>query len=368
MFKDVYAGRRVFITGHTGFKGAWLSAWLYSLGAELMGYSHDIPTSPSLFSELKLEKHLQDVRGDVRNLQNLTQYMQEFKPDIVFHLAAQALVQTSYAQPVQTFETNALGTLNVLEAVRQTPSVQALVCITSDKCYQNNEWVYGYREDDALGGVDPYSASKACAEIIAKAYIQSYFSQKNTAACATVRAGNVIGGGDFAKDRIVPDCAKAYAKGEAVHIRNPHATRPWQHVLEPLSGYLWLGAKLLLQEHSPFDLRGQAYNFGPAAQTNATVQQVVESLVKLWPGFSSTMQNDMPITQHECTLLKLCCDKALAHLHWLPVYDFTQCIEATAAWYYAFYGKRVNMYDFTMEQIKSYTEIAAQREYAWARQ
>ncbi len=367
MFKNVYAGRKVFITGHTGFKGAWLSTWLLALGAEVMGYSHDIPTSPSLFSELQLEGRLHDVRADVRDRRQLTKSIQEFQPDIIFHLAAQAIVHTSYQDPVTTFESNALGTFNILEVLRQTPSVQACVCITSDKCYQNNEWLYGYREEDPLGGIDPYSASKACAEIIAQSYFASYFSLEGPA-CATVRAGNVVGGGDFAKDRIVPDCARAYAQGEAVHIRSPHATRPWQHVLEPLSGYLWLGAKLLLQENTPFNLRGQAYNLGPSADMNASVAHVVETLQQYWPGFESTMQRQISSLQHECTLLKLCCDKALAHLQWRPVYDFTACMQATADWYHAFYKEKTNMYAFTLEQIEAYTCAALQKELSWTAQ
>ncbi len=365
MFKEAYKGRRVFITGHTGFKGSWLSTWLLSLGAEVAGYSNDIPTNPALFSTLGLEKYMQDFRADVRDVKNLTKAIHEFKPDIIFHLAAQALVQTSYEQPTNTIETNTIGTLNVLETVRNAPFVQALVCITSDKCYKNNEWLYGYREDDELGGYDPYSASKACAEIIAKSYFTSYFM--TGPACVTVRAGNVIGGGDWAKDRIIPDCARAWAQGEAVHIRNPHATRPWQHVLEPLSGYLWLGAKLLLQENSPFNLRGESYNFGPAAHINATVGEVADALNLHWPNFSS-VKGEVPANAHECTLLKLCCDKALAHLDWRAVYDFEECIRTTAEWYRAYYhGDKDKMFSFSMGQIAAYSNMAENRELVWTK-
>ncbi len=370
MFKNVYEGRRVFITGHTGFKGAWLTAWLLSLGAQVMGYSHDVPTQPALFSSAHLQQYIQDVRADVRDSARLQQALQDFQPHVVFHLAAQALVQTSYHEPVQTIESNALGTLHVLEAVRQTSSVQALICITSDKCYKNNEWLYGYREDDALGGIDPYSASKACAEIIAQSYFQSYF-HKEGPACATVRAGNVIGGGDWAKDRIIPDCARAWAKGEAVHIRSPQATRPWQHVLEPLSGYLWLGAQLLLGENTPYTVRGQSYNFGPSASVNATVGEVVDALAQHWPLFHSHKEAASISPVHECNLLKLCCDKALAHLQWRAVYDFDACITATAQWYHAFYhessqGDADYMYTFTMKQIHAYTTAAKAQALAWA--
>ncbi len=361
MFNQAYEGRRVFITGHTGFKGSWLSAWLVSLGAEVAGFSNAVPTQPSLFDTIGLEQHMLDIRADVRNFADLNKAIHDFKPHIIFHLAAQALVQTSYEQPVNTFETNTIGTLNVLEAVRNASFVQALVCITSDKCYQNNEWVFGYREDDKLGGHDPYSASKACAEIVAQSYFASYF--KDGPACATVRAGNVIGGGDWAKDRIIPDCARAWANGEAVHIRNPWATRPWQHVLEPLSGYLWLGAKLLLQEIK----HGESYNFGPAAHINATVAEVVDALKLHWPKFTSIM-HEASQDKYECNLLKLCCDKALAHLQWRAVYDFEECIRSTAEWYRAYYsGDKVNLFAFSMGQIAAYTNMAQNRDLMWTK-
>ncbi len=365
MFKHAYDGCRVFITGHTGFKGAWLSTWLLSLGAKVAGYSYDIPTEPSLFATLGLEKKLLDIRADVRDAKTLNNAIHDFKPQIIFHLAAQSLVQTSYCQPVNTFETNALGTLNILEATRNAPFVKSLICVTSDKCYKNNDWTYGYREEDALGGKDPYSASKACAEIIAKSYFESYF--KHGPACATVRAGNVIGGGDWAKDRIIPDCARAWAKGKPVHIRNPLSTRPWQHVLEPLSGYLWLGAKLLLQENTPFNLHGEAYNFGPAAHINATVSEVVDELGLHWNNFSSIKENEID-SAHECTLLKLCCDKALAHLQWRAVYDLEECIRTTAEWYRAFYhGDKTKLFSFTMGQIAAYSNMAQHRELVWTK-
>ncbi len=366
MFKQVYRGCRVFITGHTGFKGAWLSTWLLSLGAEVAGYSHDIPTDPSLFTTIGLKDHMQDIRADIRDAKALNKAIHDFKPHIIFHLAAQALVHTSYAEPINTFESNAIGTLNILEAVRHAPFVQALVCITSDKCYKNNEWLYGYREDDELGGHDPYSASKACAEIIAKSYFNSYF--KDGPACVTVRAGNVIGGGDWAKDRIIPDCARAWAKGATVNIRSPHATRPWQHVLEPLSGYLWIGAKLLLQENSPYNLRGESYNFGPAAHINVTVGEVVDALKLHWSNFQSNKEQ-CEQNVHECNLLKLCCDKALTHLKWHAVYDFEECIRATAEWYRAFYhGDSSKLFSFCLGQIAAYTNMAENRDLVWTKQ
>ena len=349
MFANAYQGRRVFVTGHTGFKGSWLAAWLTRLGATVAGFSDGIPTEPSHFTAIHLGAHLEDLRGDIRDRQGMVDAVRRFKPEVVFHLAAQALVRKSYEDPAGTFEANMLGTMNVLEAVRACPSVRAVVMITSDKCYRNDEWVWGYRETDHLGGADPYSASKGCAEIIAHSYFQSFF--KEGPACATVRAGNVIGGGDWALDRIVPDCARAWAEGRAVQIRSPWATRPWQLVLEPLSGYLWLGARLLDNGNAPFDPRGQAYNFGPAADVNNTVGQA---------------------GMKECTLLKLCCDKALAHLGWKATLSFDETIRYTAEWYHRFYRGRdgatpPDMLDFSLGQIAAYVNAAEQRGQVWVR-
>ena len=364
MFAQVYQGKKVFLTGHTGFKGSWLAAWLTQLGAHVIGFSADIPTNPSHFTAIKLADHVQDLRGDIRDRSTLVNTIQGLKPDIIFHLAAQALVRKSYEDPITTFESNMLGTLNVLEAIRQTPSVQAAVFITSDKCYRNDEWVFGYRETDHLGGSDPYSASKGAAEIIAQSYFKSFF--KDGPLACTVRAGNVIGGGDWAKDRIVPDCARAWAKGEAVVIRNPLATRPWQLVLEPLSGYLWLGAKLLQNEQK---LAGQAYNFGPAADVLATVAQVVEGLKVLWPNFSFELKPSEETSLKESTLLKLCCDKALAHLGLKATLNFEETLRYTAEWYHRFYRgcdqEEPNLLDFTLGQIKAYVHAALQRGQVW---
>lgn len=368
MFADAYRGRRVFITGHTGFKGSWLAAWLTQLGATVGGFSQEIPTQPSHFDAMHLEKHIEDMRGDIRDRQVLTKAMQHFRPEVVFHLAAQALVRKSYEDPVTTFEANMLGTMNILEAVRKTPSVQAVVMITSDKCYRNDEWVWGYRETDHLGGADPYSASKGCAEIIAHSYFQSFFSEGP--ACATVRAGNVIGGGDWAQDRIVPDCARAWVNGTAVKIRSPWATRPWQLVLEPLSGYLHLGSRLLDNGQHPFSPRGQAYNFGPAADVNNTVAEVVDSLAHHWPGFRHEMDQSGQAGMKECTLLKLCCDKALAHLDWKATLTFDETIRYTAEWYHRFYkgnNAHSGMLEFTLGQIAAYENAAAQREQIWTK-
>ncbi len=369
MFADAYRGRKVLVTGHTGFKGSWLTAWLLQLGAKVAGLSVDVPTSPANFDEMGLGARITDIRADIRDRAAVCKAVADFAPEVVFHLAAQALVRKSYDDPAATIEANAMGTLNILESVRCAPSVQAVVCITSDKCYRNDEWVWGYRETDHLGGEDPYSASKGCAEIIAHSYFRSFF--KNGVRCATTRAGNVIGGGDWAADRIVPDCARAWAAGKAVQIRSPWATRPWQHVLEPLSGYLWLGAKLLLNEQGPFPLSGEAYNFGPAADVNNNVAEVVDALAPYWPGFASEMDRAGQAGMKECTLLKLCCDKSLAYLGWQATLNFAETIRFTAEWYRAFYAPqgdaRPDMYAFTMNQIAEYSGKAAAKGLAWAK-
>ncbi|MDR3357763.1 MAG: CDP-glucose 4,6-dehydratase [Desulfovibrio sp.] len=370
MFANAYKGRRVFVTGHTGFKGSWLAAWLLRMGATVGGYADNIPTNPSHFASTGLSGHIEDMRGDIRDRRALTGAIRGFSPEVIFHLAAQSLVRKSYEAPVETFETNMTGTLNVLEAARTCPSLRALVLITSDKCYRNDEWIWGYRETDHLGGEDPYSASKGCAEIIARSYFQSFF--QDGPACATTRAGNVIGGGDWAADRIVPDCARAWNRGRPAAIRNPSATRPWQLVLEPLSGYLWLGARLLDNRNHPFNPRGEAYNFGPAAEFDNTVSGVAEALARYWPGFRVETDNAAQAGMKESTLLKLCCDKALAHLAWKATLQFDETIRYTAEWYRYFYkgegGKKTgNILDFTLGQIAAYENAAAQRGLAWAR-
>ncbi len=365
MFDNIYQGRRVFITGHTGFKGSWLTAWLLSLGAKVAGFALPPPSEPSNFAVLDLAGRMSHREGDVRELSAVQKAVADFQPEIIFHLAAQALVRKSYSQPLETFDTNIRGTMHVLEAARATPSVKAVVSITSDKCYRNDEWVWGYRESDHLGGEDPYSASKACAEIVAHSYFKSFFA--DGPAAATVRAGNVIGGGDWAEDRIVPDCARAWSAGQAVNIRSPWATRPWQHVLEPLSGYLWLGARLFSGKEQPgLPLNKEAFNFGPAADVNNTVAEVVDALAAYWPGFTSAMDREGCAGRKECTLLKLSCDKALAHLGWKATLTFPQTIAYTAQWYKAYYGGKADMFDLTMEQIESYAGQAKNGGNTWA--
>lgn len=366
MFNNAYKGRRVFVTGHTGFKGSWLTTWLLELGAEVAGYALEAPSTPSAFEVLGLEQRIRHTHGDVRDAARLAEAVREFRPEVVFHLAAQALVRPSYEDAPGTFAINAMGTLNLLEAVRTCPSVKTVVCITSDKCYRNDEWVWGYRETDHLGGHDPYSASKACAEIIAHSYFKSFFAGGPNA--ATVRAGNVIGGGDWALDRIVPDCAKAWMERKPVLIRSPHATRPWQHVLEPLSGYLQLGAMLLAGNESAkgLPLNAEAFNFGPPSAVNAEVLEVAETLAKLWPGFRYECDPAAVAGKKECTLLKLCCDKALAHLDWRAILDFAETMRFTAEWYQA-YADDQAMHARTIGQIAEYVRKAEAGGLAWTK-
>ncbi len=372
MFGETYQGRRVLVTGHTGFKGSWLTAWLTRLGAEVIGFSDAVPSRPSHFAALRSQTLLADLRGDVRDRQALQNALARFRPEIVFHLAAQALVRPSYDDPARTFEVNTLGTLNVLEAIRLSPSVRAAVCITSDKAYRNDEWVWGYRETDHLGGDDPYSASKGCAELVAHAYFTSFF--RNGPRCATARAGNVIGGGDWAEDRIVPDCARAWAAGKPVELRSPGATRPWQHVLEPLSGYLHLASLLLRDDEGPLPIQGEAFNFGPPAEVNASVAEVVRELGVYWPGFTGVpAENAERNAKKECTLLKLCCDKALAVLRWRAVLTFAETLSLTAAWYRAYYeaatgNEDPDMSAVTGAQIDAYTALARERKLEWSLQ
>ena len=282
MFKDIYENRKVLVTGHTGFKGSWLTMWLLNMGAEVIGYSNEIPTIPSHFGALKLEQKISHNIGDIRDVENLRRVMDGHRPEIIFHLAAQPLVRRSYSEPLETIEVNTMGVANVLEIARVSDYIKSVVVVTSDKCYDNVEWIWGYRENVKLGGEDPYSASKGCAEIVAKTYMKSYFQEGDTYV-ATARAGNVIGGGDWAEDRIVPDSMLAWANNKAVTIRSPHATRPWQHVLEPLSGYLHLGAELFLRNSK---LRNESFNLGPEADVNKTVEELLiemkRSLEESW--------------------------------------------------------------------------------------
>ena len=368
LFGGVYAGKRVFITGHTGFKGAWLTEWLLSLGAKVTGFSLPPPTQPSLFEQLGLAKRMQHIVGDVRDAQALAAAVEAAQPDFIFHLAAQPLVRESYRTPVETYETNVMGTIHLLEAARQLHKPCAVVCITTDKCYENKEWVHGYREEDPLGGYDPYSSSKAAAEIAIAAWRRSFFKD-HPVKVASARAGNVIGGGDWALDRIVPDCIRALQKREAIAVRNKHATRPWQHVLEPLSGYLWLGATLAnpaLANYSG-DKFSSAFNFGPGHDANRTVAELVEQILKHWRGRWEDRSD--PKAVHEAGLLQLTTDKASALLRWAPVWNFPETIQETVTWYAAAKPRAAGnlLRKLTVRQIQDYCRAAAAKELTWAR-
>jgi CDP-glucose 4,6-dehydratase len=357
-FGDIYRGKRVLVTGHTGFKGSWLSEWLLSLGADVTGFALAPATSPALFEQLGLSARLRHTLGDVRDLAEVRSVVEESKPDFVFHLAAQPLVRLSYDQPVATYATNVMGTVNVLEAVRQAGRPCVVVAITTDKCYENKEWVYSYREEDPMGGYDPYSSSKGAAELVISAYRRSYFSAPDSLVrVASARAGNVIGGGDWALDRIVPDCVRALQKGELIPVRNKVATRPWQHVLEPLSGYLWLGACLAKPQLSPFNSQlASGFNFGPALSSNRTVADLVQEILKHWPGRWDDKSD--PKAVHEAKLLNLATDKAYHFLNWSPVWSFSETIAQTANWYLRADSAATSIRQLTAGQIQAYTEAA----------
>ena len=370
MFNELYKGKRVLLTGHTGFKGSWLAEWLLALGAEVTGLSLPPPTNPALFDQLGLADRLNHCLGDIRDLATVQAAVAAAQPDFVFHLAAQSLVRLSYEQPVETYATNVLGTAHVLEAVRLARKPCTVVAITTDKCYENREWVHSYREEDAMGGYDPYSSSKGAAELVINAYRRSFFAAHTEAAgpgirLASARAGNVIGGGDWALDRIVPDCIRALQRGESIPVRNKVATRPWQHVLEPLSGYLWLAARLSSDAHtagnSPL---ASAFNFGPALTSNCTVAALVQEILKHWPGKWEDRSD--PKAVHEAKLLNLATDKAFHFLKWQPVWNFEQTIAQTVHWYRGCPGNAAEAHAFTTRQIAEYAAAAKTLGLPWA--
>lgn len=365
-YNNIFKGKRVLITGNTGFKGSWLTTWLLSLGADVYGYSIGTPSAPSMFEVLKLESRIHYQKGDITDFKLFNDYVQSIRPDFIFHLAAQAIVSTSYAEPLETVTTNVTGTAVVMETIRNIEWECTCVIITSDKAYDNVEWIWGYRENDALGGKDVYSGSKGAAELIIKCWWHSFIKHKDNIKLGVARAGNVIGGGDWAKDRIVVDCVKAFAENKTVEIRSPQATRPWQHVLEPLSGYLTL-AQLLSEGQVK---SGEAFNFGPRAEQTKTVFQLVKDLAVLW---GITQDEAVSITGnvpfHEAQLLKLNCDKALAYLNWHSTLKYSECIKFIADWYIGFYQRKLSsdeMRDMTIAQIKQFTEIAKEQELNWA--
>lgn len=327
-----WSGKKVFVTGHTGFKGGWLSMWLQQLGANVTGYALQASTNPSLFEVAQVAKGMTSLIGDIRDGVLFANAMRQAAPDIVIHMAAQPLVRRSYVDPIETYSTNVMGTVHLLESVRQTPSVRAVVNVTTDKCYENKEWVWGYRESEPMGGFDPYSSSKACAELVTAAYRNSFFNEntynQHQVALATARAGNVIGGGDWAEDRLIPDILRAIEVGQSVNIRNPHATRPWQHVLEPLSGYLTLAEKL----YTGGPAFSEAFNFGPAEEDAKPVQWIVEQLTQQW-GDNATWKRDQANHPHEANYLKLDCSKAHSRLNWRPRWDLGMALTAITSWH-----------------------------------
>jgi len=344
---DFWRGKRVLLTGHTGFKGSWLSLWLQSMGAELKGLALDPPTTPSLFVEARVAQGMQSQIGDIRDYDTVHQAIDLFKPEIVIHMAAQPLVRYSYKNPVETYATNVMGTVHLLEAIRQTGTARVVLNVTTDKCYENREWVWGYREDEPMGGFDPYSSSKGCSELVTSAYLRSYFSEKGIA-LASARAGNVIGGGDWAEDRLVPDILRAFEKKEQVVIRNPSSTRPWQHVLEPLSGYLTLAEKLW---HQPAKYAG-AWNFGPRDEDARPVSWIVERIVDKWSN-GATWQIDGCDHPHEANYLKLDISKARQHLSWMPRWGLDEALNKIVVWHKAWLSK-ANVRDLSLQQINQY--------------
>jgi CDP-glucose 4,6-dehydratase len=352
---DRWRGRRVLVTGHTGFKGSWLALWLHSLGAEVRGLALAPSTTPSMFDALKLDALVDHHIGDVRDLATVTRAVADFQPSIVFHLAAQPLVRASYATPVETFATNVMGTVHVLEACRTVASVRAIVCVTTDKCYDNREWNWGYREVDPLGGHDPYSASKGAAEIAIAAYRRSFFHAPDAARVASARAGNVIGGGDWSEDRLVPDAIRAFSSGRAVEIRSPRATRPWQHVVEPLSGYLAIAEALLGDRAS---IAADAWNLGPNDDDVVSVGALLDRLAKAWGDGAKWIDKSASTAgPHEATLLKLDISKARSLLGWRPRWRLDDALAATAEWYRAFHSgaDAATMRALTLAQIDRHT-------------
>ncbi len=350
---NIFSDKKILITGHTGFKGSWLSLWLSQLGANIYGISLNIPTSPSNYQSSEIGDLVNDIRIDVRDFEKLKNYVCEIQPDFIFHLAAQPLVNLSFANPIETWETNTLGTLNLLESIRLNLKKCVAVFITSDKVYDNKEWSWGYREIDKLGGSDPYSASKASAELSISSYNRSFFNNSDDIRICSVRAGNVIGGGDWALNRIIPDCLRSWMKSEPVLLRNPYSTRPWQHVLEPLSGYLNVAAKLYCDS----SLSGESYNFGPPSEQNKSVKELVESLSKFFPDSRYEIESVDKNAQKESKLLKLNCDKVQSDLGWFPTLNFTQTLNLTASWYKDYCDNPGNTRNISLEQIKFFSEM-----------
>lgn len=352
---NFWRGKKVFVTGHTGFKGSWLSRILAQRGALVTGYALAPSTAPNLFDDGEIREGLREhIVGDIRDFSALSSAIEKAKPDVVFHLAAQALVRDSYADPVGTFSTNVMGTVNILESLKRSPRTQVMINVTSDKCYENQEWDWGYRENEPMGGSDPYSASKGCAELVTSAFRRSFFS-KDSVRVASARAGNVIGGGDWSKDRLFPDAARAFAEGRPVVIRNPSSTRPWQHVLDPVHGYMKL-AEALWDDAS----LAEGWNFGPDQEGSKTVGWMMNELCRFWGPGAAWVNQSEPGAPKEAKLLKLDCAKARARLNWRPVFNVGEAIHLTAEWYRS-YGQGLSARDLTDKQIKFFETLVSGR-------
>ena len=345
-----WKNKRVYVTGHTGFKGSWLVMWLHSMGATVKGYALNPPTNPSLFSVCQLENLIDSEIGDIRNLEQIKKSMTSFNPDILIHMAAQPLVRLSYKEPVETYSTNVMGTVHVLESARLCPNLKAIVNITTDKCYENKEWEWGYRENEAMGGHDPYSSSKGCAELVASAYRRSFFHTPESANLASARAGNVIGGGDWADDRLIPDILRAFDAETPVVVRNPLSTRPWQHVLEPLSGYLVLAQKLYENKQDVAD----GWNFGPAEEDAKPVKEILDFMTSSW-GDGASWKLDEGNHPHEAGYLKLDCSKAKNRLNWKPTWHLNHTLLKIIAWHKAWKNSE-NMLEYSLAEINEFTK------------
>jgi len=361
--KKIFKNKKIIVTGHTGFKGSWLTAWLKQLEANVMGISLDPPTNPSHFKASKINQDIKDIRLDIRNRKKLEKKITSFKPNFIFHLAAQSLVGSSYKNPELTWHTNVFGTLNILQSLRKLKNTCNVVIITSDKCYFNKEVHYGYKETDTLGGKDPYSSSKASAELLIKSYINSFFLKNNSKIrIATARAGNVIGGGDWAKDRIVPDCVRSWSKGNKAKLRNPKATRPWQHVLEAVGGYICLAINLKNNKK----LHGESFNFGPSLSREYSVLELVQAMGNNWENVSWKTIPKSSKKFYESGLLRLNCNKARKILKWKSILKFEENIELVAEWYRNYYLDPKNIYYLTKDQISQYQYLAFKRGFKWA--
>jgi CDP-glucose 4,6-dehydratase len=363
MFNGFYQGRRVLVTGHTGFKGGWLSLWLRQLGAQVWGVSLPAPAQPNFHEIISPHAFAGEIQCDIRNSETLAAAVKKIRPEVLFHLAAQPIVRLSYSEPLATLQTNALGTANLLEAVRQAELSCPVVVVTSDKCYENREWEFAYRENDPLGGHDVYSMSKAATELVAQAWNRSFFrSNDKLGPVATARSGNVIGGGDYAPDRILPDCIRSLIEKKPVLVRNPRAVRPWQHVLECLSGYLWLAA--LLNDAGKTSPLASAFNFGPENSARQPVRRLVEQVLSVWPG--EWADGSDPKNVHEATLLTLSIEKAGALLHWTPSWNFEEAVDRSVEWYRQRHAeKNPGMLKFSISQIEAYGESARRKKSAW---